>query len=173
MGLAILCSCVVISRLDSFIEICEKRGLPVEISLYNRQRKIRVEMNWLRALARVALDECLRLPGLGGDAPLPRLEEIEVTLVSDATIAHVHRDFMDIPGATDVITFDHGEIVISTETARDNAARFARPLDEELARYLVHGLLHLNGYKDKAPADHARMHRDQEKVLAVCLKKLS
>jgi probable rRNA maturation factor len=143
----------------------------VEILLFNRQRKVRVPMEWLRALARVALEECLRRPALG-DGPLPRLEEIEVTLVSDATIARVHRDFMEIPGATDVITFDHGEIVISTETARDNAARFGRPLDEELARYVVHGLLHLNGYEDKAPADFDRMQRVQEEVLAVCLPKL-
>ena len=149
----------------------KKGAYPVEIFLYNRQRKLRVEMQWLRALARVALDECLRRPARG-DAPLPRLEEIEVTLVSDATIARVHRDFMDIPGATDVITFDHGEIVISTETARDNAAQYGRPLDEELARYVVHGLLHLNGYEDKEPADFDRMHRVQEEVLAVCLKKL-
>ena len=94
-----------------------------------------------------------------------------MTFVSDAAIARVHRDFMNIPGATDVITFAHGEIVISTETAQLNAAQYGRPLGEELARYLVHGLLHLNGYEDKKPADAARMHRMQERILSDCLKK--
>ena len=102
-----------------------------------------------------------------------------MTFVSDAAIARVHRDFMNIPGATDVITFAHGEIVISTETAQLNAAQYGRPLGEELARYLVHGLLHLNGYEDKKPADAARMlarlsgrnHRVQERILSDCLKK--
>jgi probable rRNA maturation factor len=97
------------------------------------------------------------------------LAEVEVTLVSDAKIAEVHKDFMDIPGATDVITFDHGEIVISAETAKANAAVYKRTYNEELARYVVHGLLHLNGYEDKEPAEHDRMHELQEEILAKCL----
>lgn len=143
----------------------------MEISLHNRQRKVRVNLPWLRRFAVTALGECLRHPA-HGETPLPRLREVEVTLVSDATIARVHRDFMDIPGATDVITFDHGEIVISTDTARTNAVQYGRTLQEELALYIVHGLLHLNGYEDKEPADAARMHRLQEGILADCLEKM-
>ena len=143
----------------------------MEISLHNRQRKVRAAIPWLRRFAPVALEECLLHPAHGG-APLPRLCEVEVTLVCDATIARVHRDFMDIPGATDVITFEHGEIVISAETAQANAAQYGRALEEELALYIVHGLLHLNGHLDKAPADAARMHRLQEQILADCLEKI-
>lgn len=141
----------------------------MEITLYNRQRKLRFALPWLRRLAPEALAHALRHPAREG-APLADLSEVEVTFVSDAAIARVHRDFMDIPGATDVITFDHGEIVISTETARENAALYGRTLDEELALYLIHGLLHLNGYKDKEPRDAARMHALQERILAECLK---
>jgi len=140
----------------------------VEISLHNRQRKVPVALEWLKRLAPLALDECLRHPA-HADAPLPHLPEIEVTLVSDATIARVHRDFMNIPGATDVITFAHGEIIISAETAQTNAAQYGRSLDEELALYIIHGLLHLNGYEDKQPAAAARMHGVQERILADCL----
>jgi len=143
----------------------------MEITLHNRQRKVRVAFDWLRRFAPVALEECLRHPAHEG-TPLPRLWEVEVTLVSDATIARVHRDFMDIPGATDVITFDHGEIIISTETAQVNAVQYGRSLDAELALYVVHGLLHLNGYEDKEPAAAARMHRLQERILAKCLEKV-
>ena len=143
----------------------------MEISVHNRQRKVRVALPWLRRFALLALAECLRHPA-HAKTPLPRLGEVEATLVSDATIARVHRDFMDIPGATDVITFDHGEIVISAETAQANAARYGRSLDEELALYIVHGLLHLNGYEDKKPADAARMRRLQERILAECLEKV-
>jgi len=143
----------------------------MEISVHNRQRKVRVALPWLQRFAPVAFAECLAHPA-HGETPLPRLGEVEVTLVSDATIARVHRDFMDIPGATDVITFEHGEIVISAETARLNAAQYGRALDEELALYIVHGLLHLNGYEDKEPAAAARMHRLQERILAECLEKV-
>lgn len=142
----------------------------MEITLHNRQRKVGLAFPWLRRFAPLALEKCLRYPA-HEDAPLPRLWEVEVTFVSDATIARVHRDFMSIPGATDVITFAHGEIVISAETAKSNAALYERPLDEELARYIVHGLLHLNGYEDKEPADFAQMHRLQERILKQCLEK--
>ena len=140
------------------------------ISLHNRQRKVGAAIPWLCRFAPVALAECLLQPAIG-ESPLSHLEEVEVTLVSDATIARVHRDFMGIPGATDVITFDHGEIVISAETAQANAARFGRSLDQEIALYIVHGLLHLNGYEDKEPAAAAQMARLQEQILTDCLKK--
>jgi len=55
---------------------------------------------------------------------LTQIQEVEVSLVDDVTIADVHLRFMDIPGATDVITFDHGEIHISVETARQQAMEF-------------------------------------------------
>ncbi|HWL53997.1 MAG TPA: rRNA maturation RNase YbeY [Chthoniobacteraceae bacterium] len=145
-----------------------ERGAPV-ISVYNRQRKLRPELAWLRRFATRALPEVLRQQPGPGEAPLPLLEEVEVSLVSDATIARLHRDFMQIAGPTDVITFQHGEIVISTETARENAGLYARSVRDELALYLVHGLLHLYGYEDGDPAEAARMHELQESLLARCL----
>jgi probable rRNA maturation factor len=140
----------------------------MEITLYNRQRKVRFALPWLRRLAVEALSATLPHRAHLA-APLSTLPEVEVTFVSDAAIAKVHRDFMNIPGATDVITFDHGEVIISTETALSNAAHYGRSLDEELARYVVHGLLHLNGYEDKEPADFDRMQQLQEQILTHCL----
>jgi len=139
------------------------------ITLYNRQRKVQFGLEWLEALAPIALEMVLAHPPGPGYPVLPELEEIEVTFVSDRTIAKVHRDFMNIPGATDVITFAHGEIIISTETARENAGLYGRSLDEELARYLVHGLLHLNGYEDETPEQATQMHRAQEEILAASI----
>lgn len=154
-------------RLDSRRRVWE--GMAMEISLHNRQRKLRFSIDWLRRLAHDAFGRCLHHPARAG-AALASLSEVEVTFVSDATIARVHRDFMNIPGATDVITFDHGEIVISTETARANAALYGRTLDQELALYIIHGLLHLNGYEDKEPQDFARMQELQERILTECLE---
>ncbi len=142
----------------------------MEISLYNRQRKVPLPLAWLHELARAALERTLCEPMQTADAPLPTLAEVEVTFLSDAAIARVHRDFMDIPGATDVITFAHGEIVISAETARANALHYRRPLPEELGRYIVHGLLHLAGHEDADPADARQMHEVQERILDDCLR---
>jgi len=103
---------------------------------------------------------------------LKRLPEISFVLVSDARIAALHDEFMYDPTPTDVITFRHGEIVISAETARREARRRALPLPEELARYAVHGLLHLAGWSDGDPGAAADMRVMQEKILRRALRGL-
>jgi probable rRNA maturation factor len=94
------------------------------------------------------------------------LEEVEVALVDDETSERVHQDFMGVPGATDVITFEHGEIVIGVEVAVRQAEEFGEPMPRELFRYLVHGLLHLAGHEDEEDADRQRMEQAQEAVIA-------
>ncbi len=141
------------------------------IALFNRQRKLALPMAWLRRFAPVAHALVLESPlGQEHDAPLAELEEVEVTFVSDATIARLHVEFMAIEGATDVITFQHGEIVISTETAAAYAPLYGRTLRDELALYLIHGLLHLHGYGDGSALEAAAMHRLQEQLLARALQ---
>jgi probable rRNA maturation factor len=98
---------------------------------------------------------------------------VEVAIVSDRVIADVHRRFMNIPGATDVITFEHGEIVVSAQTAASQAAQYGHTVDQELALYIIHGLLHLNGYDDQTQSDASRMRRAQERILQTCLQQLS
>jgi probable rRNA maturation factor len=141
----------------------------MEITVSNRQRSVRVNLGWLRAFSAAALDACLPLSGDKRFA-LRSLEEIDIAIVSDATIAKVHVDFMNIAGATDVITFDHGEIVVSAQTAEKCAQEHGHSSDEELALYIVHGLLHLNGYDDIAPADRKAMHAVQNRLWRALLK---
>lgn len=135
----------------------------MEIALINRQRKVRVDIAWLRRFAGEALPLCAA-ESADGLFALKQMEMIDVAIVADAVIARVHEDFMDIPGATDVITFEHGEIVMSAETARMHAAEHGHTVDEELALYVVHGLLHLNGYDDREPRARRRMHAAQDRV---------
>ena len=135
----------------------------MQITLANRQRRVRFDVKRLRELAAASLAECVRHSGDGLFA-LKQIPEIEVAVVSDAVIARVHVEFMDVPGATDVITFDHGEIVVSADTARVQAAEHGHGVVGELALYIIHGLLHLNGYDDIAPRDRAKMHRVQDRI---------
>ncbi len=93
------------------------------------------------------------------------LSEISVVLVSDRRIAALHAEFMNDPTPTDVITFLHGEIVLSAETARREARQRGLPLAEEIARYVVHGLLHLAGWTDADAGAAADMRAMQEKIL--------
>jgi probable rRNA maturation factor len=136
------------------------------ISVANRQKAVRVDLGALRHFAEKALDVCLRLPARKKSSSLAGLAEVNVILVSDKWIAEVHRSFLSEPGPTDVITFQHGEIVISAETAKRQARQFGTSLDHELRLYLVHGLLHLHGFDDKTAAGAAEMKRRQEAVVA-------
>ena len=140
----------------------------MKIHVQNRQRAVAVDLPWLRRFAEAALEKCARQSGDGSFA-LAQLAEVEVAIVSDRVIARVHREFMGLPGATDVITFAHGEIVMSAPTAQSHAREYGHPTGHELALYTVHGLLHLNGYEDDTARAAARMHRTQDRVLRACL----
>ena len=133
--------------------------------MVNRQRGVRLDVPCLEELGRSALPLCLEERG-GSEPSLGGLKEVEVSLVSDRVIARLHQRFMNIPGATDVITFAHGEIVVSATTAAREARARAEAVERETLRYLVHGLLHLNGHEDAKPEEAAAMWAAQEKILA-------
>lgn len=113
--------------------------------------------------------EALTLAWRGNEVAPP---ELSLVFVDDAEMARLNEEFLRHKGSTDVITFQHGEIVISTERAMAQANQYRRPLHEELARYIVHGLLHLAGYDDARPALRRTMHRRQEAVLGEIRKTL-
>lgn len=141
------------------------------ITVRNLQRRVRLDLPWLRRFAGVALEECARVSGDGRFA-LGQIEEIGVAIVSDRRIAGLHEEFMAIDGATDVITFEHGDIAISAETAQRHARQFRQPVDREVALYIVHGLLHLNGFDDLEPRARRRMHAMQARVMRACLRRV-
>lgn len=123
-----------------------------------------VDVPRLTALARAAFSSCQKDMCDEG-APLGNLEEIEITIVNDKEIAGVHGEFLNDPTPTDVITFDHGEILISADTAARQAEEYGQDLNRELGLYIVHGLLHLAGYEDASEKDFAHMREMQERIL--------
>ena len=125
-----------------------------------------VDLKWLTATAQRALPQVLAVAF--SDSPLIGLRELEFTLVNDQTIARVHREFMQVSGATDVITFHHGEVLISVETAMTQALDYGRSTAQEVALYVIHGLLHLAGYKDKTSEEFETMAKLQERILQAC-----
>ena len=143
-----------------------KKNAWPQVSVLNRQRKVAVDRAELEAFARRALPFCAR----AGRTALTSLSEIDVVLVSDRKISELHRRFMHIRGPTDVITFQHGEIFISVETARCQAEAFGTSLQDELRLYLVHGLLHLHGFDDHEQAARRRMQSVQKKIVALAAR---
>jgi len=134
------------------------------ISVRNIQRKISVNVGELEKFAAAALKHCLQLRK-GKRTDLRRSRELFVWLISDRRMALLHRQFLGQAGPTDVLTFQHGEIFISVETARRNARAFGNSLMRELKLYIVHGLLHLHGFEDRTQAEAQNMKTAQEKIL--------
>lgn len=97
---------------------------------------------------------------------LPRnLGEIEISLLTPAAIGRVHDDFMGDPAPTDVITFDHGEILVCPAVADKQRKAEGLSLHDEVLTYILHGLLHLCGLDDLTQKDFNRMRAEQSKLL--------
>ncbi len=143
-----------------------------KLRIYNRQKVHALSLPWLRRIGKAALPACLAA-AKSPEAPLVSLPEIEITIVDDADIARVHGDFLDDPTPTDVITFHHGEILISADTALRQGREHEQSLDHETALYLVHGLLHLAGWDDHEETEARDMARLQEGILRDALSSLA
>jgi len=106
--------------------------------------------------------ELLKEIGVG---ELPQMEGVEITLLDDDEMARIHGEFLDDASPTDVITFDHGELLVGVETAERQAAIFASSPDREIALYGIHGMLHLAGFDDRCEKDAKAMAVRQMELL--------
>ncbi len=90
---------------------------------------------------------------------------ISVALVDDPTIHQLNRQYLQHDYPTDILSFFldasethlEGELIASTETAIRNAFEYEWPATDELQLYLIHGALHLIGYRDKSADESAAM----------------
>jgi len=140
-----------------------------KIRVRNLQRKISVNVAELERFAGNAAQNSLQLRQRER-TDLRKLSEIFILLISDRRMALLHREFLGQSGSTDVLTFQHGEIFISVDTARRHARAFGSSLVRELKLYIVHGLLHLHRFDDQKPSEAHKMKAAQEKILRNCIR---
>ncbi len=97
------------------------------------------------------------------------LKEINFIFCSDAYLLKINQDYLQHDTYTDIITFDNSvkekelvsDIFISIERVTENALVYNITLLEELYRVMIHGTLHLLGYKDKS-AKEKKLMTDKE-----------
>lgn len=99
--------------------------------------------------------------------------EINYVFCSDDYLLKINIDFLDHDTLTDIISFDysvgkelHGDIYISIDRVIDNAKDFDVQFKDELARVMVHGVLHYCGYKDKSEEDVMIMRSKEDYYLS-------
>jgi len=139
------------------------------LALRNRQRTRALHTPLLRRLVRHLLKMELGVEDY----------QLCFHFVGSKEMAAVNWQFLQRQGSTDVITFDNhatdapatrppglnGEIFICTDDAVKQARAFDTTWQEEVARYIIHGLLHLAGYDDLEPTKRRLMKREENRLM--------
>jgi probable rRNA maturation factor len=94
---------------------------------------------------------------------------INYVFVNDDELLKLNKQYLKHNSYTDIITFDYtegkeisGDIFISVDRVKENAKKFKAKFDDELHRVMIHGVLHLCGYKDKTPKDSKEMRKKED-----------
>lgn len=99
--------------------------------------------------------------------------DLGIHIVRAAKMAGLNETFLQHKGSTDVITFNyadssvtlHGEIFICIDDAMTQARQFRTSWPAEVVRYVIHGLLHLQGFDDTRAAARWKMKREENRLL--------
>jgi len=97
---------------------------------------------------------------------------INFVFTTDKDLLKLNQQFLSHNTLTDIITFDycegkiiHSDIMISVERVEENAKKLNIDFNEEIKRVMIHGVLHLCGYKDKSKADQELMRKKENWAL--------
>ena len=100
------------------------------------------------------------------------IDTLVFLFVDDDEILQMNNKFLKHDYYTDVITFGDlkdrkisGDIAISIERVLDNSKTYGVEFEDELKRVMVHGLLHIMGYKDKESNDKSVMSQKEKKAI--------
>ena len=132
------------------------------ISVRNQQRVHRIASSEFKKAATIALEQLFQIPAYS----------LSVTFLSAKRMAEVNEAHLQHKGPTDIITFDYseanaldGELIICPAVAAKYSQRYNVSLGRELARYFIHGVLHLQGHNDHDPNDRRKMKREENRLL--------
>lgn len=104
-----------------------------------------------------------------------KVGKLNYILTNDEILVQLNKEYLRHFTLTDIITFDlsedegflTGDIYISVDRARENAKKFKDSLNNEIKRLMIHGVLHLIGYKDKSESERETMRAKEEYYLSL------
>ena len=100
---------------------------------------------------------------------------INIIFCSDKYLLKLNKEYLKHNYFTDIITFDNsenkrsisGDIFISIDRVKENAKDFSKSVKNELLRVMIHGILHLIGYKDKSSQQKILMNSKEDYYLSL------
>ena len=132
------------------------------LSVRNQQRRYPVASREVHKAAKLLLIELLQI----------KTFDLSVLFVNETRMAQLNQTHLQHEGPTDIITFDYctrtllyGELVICPAIASEHARKYRASFGRELARYVIHGVLHLQGFDDNATAARLKMKREENRLL--------
>jgi probable rRNA maturation factor len=135
--------------------------MPVQFAIYKRSKhqvmKPRLTSEWIKTVA----EKHKRVIG-----------DIQYIICTDEELLQINIDYLKHDYYTDIITFDYseghtisGDIFVSIDRIAENATKLGLLLNDEWHRVIIHGILHLCGFKDKTRNDGKIMRENEEKAL--------
>ena len=101
-----------------------------------------------------------------------KVGELNYIFCDDAYLLKLNVEFLEHDTLTDIISFDYtmgklvgGDIFISLERVKENAADLNLEFQDELKRVMIHGVLHYMGYKDKTAEQKEEMRSEEDKSI--------
>lgn len=123
---------------------------------FDLQQKMAVK-NWIKAVI---------------ESKNKKLGELSFVFTSDEELLKVNQQYLNHNTFTDIITFDNstknlvnGDIIISVDRVYENSNKFKVEAEEEMRRVIIHGVLHLLGFKDKKKSDAEQMRKAENRAL--------
>lgn len=144
--------------------------MSLDLTIQNRQRTRAVNLRLVRQIVSALLEGELKI----------EVAELGITLVAAPEMTRLNETFLQHEGSTDVITFDYcepgtrnlergtdirGELFVCVDEAILQARRFRASWQSEVVRYVIHGVLHLQGHDDQRVADRRKMKLEENRLL--------
>lgn len=136
----------------------------MDITIKNLQTKIPIRRPAVKQIAQKTLEYLGQTQG-----------ELSIVFVSAQRMKLLNARHLNHHYPTDILTFDYrqpddsafaAEIVICPSVAKHNALVFGKTFTQEIALYVIHGLLHLMGFNDHSVQETARMRKKETEVIS-------
>jgi probable rRNA maturation factor len=137
--------------------------MSVQFAIYKQSkyqvRKPRITSAWIKTIAQKHKKD---------------IGAIQYIICTDEELLQINLDYLKHDYYTDIITFDYsegntisGDIFVSVDRISENATKLGVLLNDEWHRVIIHGILHLCGFKDKNAQDVKKMRENEEKALKI------